>query len=227
MASRLSKLLRGGSGSTSSNQHKENDLIKDNIRLTGNGLRDRKSHMLFVSALKSDPNISVTKAHTSLRPTCNQSRASLSYIDVIAGDEAATQSCDHHGESKSQQAQISSTLSTVQESLQINPMLSTYQSRGCQNIPEAMAAHHTSVHFGLDGGADSIPPQIQKDSEPNSQKKADFDYQGVTLADFEIKREDPNNTWHKGAVDDFFAELAAKERREVMASQQSSTTKSA
>lgn len=49
---------------------------------------------------------------------------------------------------------------------------------------------------------------------------------GVTQADFDNKREDTNNAWHHGAVEDFFQDLREKELKTI-ASQKRVNTQSA
>ena len=87
---------------------------------------------------------------------------------------------------------------------------------------DAAAALYTPISFGLDGGTDP-QPQSKEDKPMTAQEThPDFDFRGVTLADYETKREDPNNAWHKGEVEDFFRELSVKERQQIQDYQRSS-----
>ena len=67
--------------------------------------------------------------------------------------------------------------------------------------------------------------QPEQGSKKTEQGRPGFDYKGVTHADYEVKREDPNTTWHKGEVDDLFQELAIKEREEIRHHRQSQHNK--
>ena len=75
------------------------------------------------------------------------------------------------------------------------------------------------VNFGFDGGFDggSDVPAPEKNDAPTSNQHTNpnFDYKGVTTADYEIQRPDPNNEWHRGEVEDFFRDLAEKEQKEM------------
>lgn len=87
-------------------------------------------------------------------------------------------------------------------------------------------AYHNTVNFGYDGGRDSPPPKatnIPKDEKSSNQA---FDTKGVTLADFDSKRENPSNAWHHGAVDDFFQDVREQEQK-VIASHRRVNTQSA
>ena len=55
----------------------------------------------------------------------------------------------------------------------------------------------------------------------------EFDTMGVTLADYDNKREDTNNAWHHGAVDDFFHDLHEQELQTIASHQRINTQSAA
>ena len=75
-------------------------------------------------------------------------------------------------------------------------------------------SHWTATPFGLDGSGESPsknegPTGAPKDKGKGKQKE--FDTMGVTRADFDQQRADPNNAWHHGQVTDLFNEIAEEE----------------
>lgn len=50
----------------------------------------------------------------------------------------------------------------------------------------------------------------------NSINDPNFDYKGVSAADYEIQRPDPDSAWHQGEVEDFFQDLAKEENAEIL-----------
>lgn len=71
------------------------------------------------------------------------------------------------------------------------------------------------VNFGFDGGSDAPAPEKNDAPTSNQHTNPNFDYKGVTTADYEIQRPDSNNEWHRGEVEDFFRDLAEKEQKEM------------
>ena len=104
----------------------------------------------------------------------------------------------------------------------ISPQLSCDTHEGA-NIYNASTILHNSVNFGFDGGADAPPAKDLL----NSSNDPDYDYQGVTVADFEIKRPDPDSAWHKGEVEDFFRDLAQEEETDIMSRRRENTQSAA
>ena len=102
------------------------------------------------------------------------------------------------------------------ETLDIRHSRSDHDNNGRNLVANLENAYHIPVGFGYDGGADAPGNKDDDDADRSRQQKfPHFDFKGVTHADFEVVREDHDNTWHRGRVDDFFRELAANEAREI------------
>lgn len=86
------------------------------------------------------------------------------------------------------------------------PVRYEQETYGCANV------RNLAVTFGYDGSGDAADKkEIPKPGMPNGHNNRNFDYRGVTVADYKPTRSDPNSSWHRGQVDDFFEDIAAKE----------------
>ena len=74
--------------------------------------------------------------------------------------------------------------------------------------------HWSSTPFGLDGSEDTTSASegyTTASQWKGKGKQKEFDSMGVTRADFDQQRADPNNAWHHGEVTDLFNEIADQE----------------
>ncbi len=179
------------------------------------------------SVLKSAPNTSLSKAQSSLASSPYQAQGYLPQFGGAGKAHAASLYGGHGG--RSDQAlpspvRVSLPSYTSYEDKQTTfaqPSYHTYQGADVHNIP---TNHHTPVNFGFDGGADSPPA---KKGIANSSNDPKFDYKGVTVADYEIQRPDPDSAWHQGEVEDFFQELAKEEETEILSHRRGNTQSAA
>ena len=208
LAGRLSKFLRGGGEGAPRTVNKEN-APSNHTQRPVNG-RD------LTSALKSDPDISVTK-ELSLASSVDQIYDKRIHDNEAGKPYTATSYHDVDNWSPSRLEQVHGGR-PPSGPCTIAPL--TSQTLDKPSNYDATAARYTPIGFGLDGGADSQP--LHENFKAAQKSHPDFDYKGVTHADYEVKREDHNNAWHKGEVEDFFRELAANERKEIQSYQQSS-----
>ena len=94
---------------------------------------------------------------------------------------------------------------------------SSYQDQAIAHAYGASANPRIQVNFGLDGGAESPASKTAEASRSNQDNDPNFDYRGVTTADYEIHRKDHDNSWHMGKVEDFFQDLSEMEHEEILA----------
>ncbi|KAL6719544.1 hypothetical protein ACLMJK_003785 [Lecanora helva] len=202
MKGRFSKFFRGGGEDSqhSRSVHKENAPSMPHAQVASGSTFGKDDHSSLGPLLKSNPDITVTKVESSpASPSCH----AQSYVPHHQGrglpHSAPLQpSWDSNSRNQSQEALSGPPPGTCY--LDMSPVRGIYDPPGT---------------FGFDGGADSQPPS----NEPNVTKMQEidptFDLKGLTHADYETKRGDADSAWHKGAVNDYFQELAAKEREEI------------
>ncbi|MCJ1454941.1 hypothetical protein MMC28_005294 [Mycoblastus sanguinarius] len=87
--------------------------------------------------------------------------------------------------------------------------------------------YHTPINFGIDGTEEIPASKTAVDSKANQHTHPALNYKGVTTADYETKRDDPDNGWHRGTVDDFFRELAETESKNMSTHQRVNTQSAA
>ena len=83
----------------------------------------------------------------------------------------------------------------------------------------ASTTYHSPVNFGYDGGRDSPPPKTKNVPKDKQSSRPVFDSMDVTLADYDNQRQDTNNAWHHGAVEDFFHDLREQELQNIASHQ--------
>ncbi len=212
LAERLTKFLRGkGEGAQQGNQRPGNKENAPSNSSAGPVERVRIGHLSLTSGFKSDPDISVTKAQSSLASSY-QAHNSLSHNDD-AGKTHTGWPYDGWG----------NDFPTLDQQQYAPGRSAALTDRDGPSTYDALASHHVPASFGYDGGADPPLPSKAQDLKAAQEAHPNFDYKGVSHADYEINREDPNSGWHKGAVEDYFQDLAARQRKEVSSHQQSSS----
>ena len=241
LAERLSRFIRGKADESSHaarhSAEKENSPTNHTTHPVNGRRPGRDGPIGFASALKSDADTAVTKAQSYL---VSSSKQDESLPSGHVGDETAYSASPYPqpGNAASYQhspARIDLPPSTSPSEFIATPTSSALQDYDGIDQLQQSANRRAPVTFGLDGADDSLSPNDHVRAEasktegnqqgPGTTREpgSNFDYKGVTEADYEIKREDPNNSWHQGAVDDFFRELAARQRAEVEAERQSSS----
>ncbi len=225
IADRLNSLLRGGGGGSARGANKENASSVEKVR-------DAKTKFAFkareqsdsLALFKSEPDASVSKAPSSLASSFYQAHGYLPQSDGAGKAHTASVSQHRGNETVSKQVRVNLPSSTAYAATQIIATPSACQDHKNPSTNNLAAAYLAPMTYGYDGGSDAKPSGNDDASKTASQSHPDFDYKGVTAADYEIQRESPDNEWHRGAVEDFFQEIAANERREIALTPQSSAT---
>ena len=226
LAERLTKFLRGvGEGTHKDTQRARNkeNAPSNPSRQLADGAGEASSGL--TSPFKSDPDTSITKALSTLASSSHAATGFLSPNSEVQKPYAASSQPRQFHDSPSEHPHVRADLSSSSPSTAPQPTPTSSASYGRRTPGKHNSAvnQHIPMSFGLDGGSDQQIGGDEQGSKTTTQKHADFDYKGVTHADYDIKREDPNNEWHKGAVEDYFQDLAARERQEIAVHQQFSS----
>lgn len=225
IADRLNKLIRGGGGGATRGANKENASSIEKVRDANSKLTSKDEDQSdSVSLFKSEPDASVSKAPSSLASSSYQAHGYLPQFDGAGRAHAASLHQHQGNEPPSQQVRVSLPSSTSYAGSQKASTPSAYQDHCDPSTNNPTAAYLTPVTFGYDGGSDAKPSCDNDASKTGSQSHPNFDYKGVTAADYEIQRESPDNEWHRGEVEDYFQEKAAEEHQKMASAQQSSST---
>lgn len=203
-------------GKTASNKHDDTGII-------GSGRHDDSSRPSSSASLaRANPNLAASKAQSSLASSTYQAHGYLPLFDG-AGKAHTSSVYREQGIQPLPQVRLPS------EALCGSRQHATKTSDHEVHSPSAYTAsmtYHNSVNFGYDGGRDSPPPKTTNNPIDKQSSRPKFDTMGLTLADYDNQREDTNNAWHHGAVEDFFQDLREQELKKV-ASHQSVNTQSA
>jgi len=227
IADRLNKLLRGGGDGAARGTNKENASSNEKARDANSKLSYKDGDQSDSASLfKSKPDAAVSKAPSSLASSSYQAHGYLPQFDGAGKSHTASLHQYQGNGPPSQQVRVILPSSTSYAGSRMAPIPSTCQDCDDPSADNRTAAYLTPVNFGYDGGSDARPPAMNDASTITSQSHPKFDHKGVTAADYEIQRESPNNEWHRGAVEDYFQEIAANERQEMTSVHQYTTTKS-
>lgn len=171
------------------------------------------------------PDITISKAPSSLASSTYQARGYLPQYNGASKAHASSIFYQDRHQVPPQQARVN----LVGEPSYKNgpdPIGTTrkqvYSNTGSHNTT---SGHLGSVNFGFDGSED-FPPRSDdaaSTAKANQPDRPDFDYKGVTTADYTRQRPDPNNAWHHGTVQDFFDDLGEKEFKKMMLHQRVKT----
>ncbi|KAK4691944.1 hypothetical protein P7C71_g5168, partial [Lecanoromycetidae sp. Uapishka_2] len=163
-------------------------------------------------AFKSAPSESLNKAQSSLASSSYQAQGYLPQFGGATKAYAASLYGDRIDQAPHSPVRVNLPPQTSYDekgSKSGQPGYPAYEGTPVHNIS---INQNTPVNFGFDGGADA--PSLQ--GAANSSNDPNFDYKGVTVADYEIQRPDPESSWHQGEVEDFFQDLAKAEETEIL-----------
>ncbi len=191
-------------------------------RTIGSGLYANSRPSSSAPLARSNPNLAVGKAQSSLASSTYQAHGYLPQFDG-AGKAHTSSVYREQGIQPLPQVRLPSEISYGDR--QYSTETSSHQIQG-PGAYTASTTYHSSVNFGYDGGRDSPPPKTTNSPKDQQSTRSAFNFLGVTQADFDNKREDTNNAWHHGAVEDFFQHLREKELKTI-ASQKRVNTQSA
>lgn len=165
------------------------------------------------SAFISAPNASFNKAQSSLASSSYQAQGYLRRFGGLGKAYAASLYGDQIDPGPISPVRVNLPPHTSYDEKPPKSVEADYQAGQVPCVHNVSTNHHLPVAFGFDGGADSPPP---KKGLANSSNDPNFDYKGVTVADYEIQRPDPDSAWHQGEVEDFFQTLAKEEETEIL-----------
>ena len=168
------------------------------------------------SPFKSLPNASINKAQASLASSKHQVH---DFLPDFGGPGSATSSPFHDPSSQLPHSpmRVNIPFHDTQRGREKVPASPNYANPTGQSVYGIPRDHQMPINFGLDGGADSPAANNNNTASSNQHTDPNFDYRGVTTADYEIQRQDCDNTWHQGKVEDFFQELGEREKKEILA----------
>lgn len=177
IADRLSKLLRVGGDGAARATNKENASSTEKLIGTTNKASTRDGDQSDTASLfKSEPDALVSTASSSFTSSAHQAHD--------GAKKAHTTPFYQGNEAPERQVRVSLPSSASYAAMQ------DYVAPSTDN---AAAGHHKSVNFGFDGGADPQSSTNDGSSKAAQKSHPNFDYKGVTAADYEIQRDSPNN----------------------------------
>ncbi|KAL2044168.1 hypothetical protein N7G274_002873 [Stereocaulon virgatum] len=188
-----------------------------------NGPSDFKSAPLAdlsrsTSPFKYLPNISVGKGPSSSASSIVQARGPLDPFEVPGKDHKAPVRYEPNNQLPRSPVRVNlpsqNAYPSAYGSGQSTPAQSSRNNDSAGRYSKSVN-HYMPVNFGFDGGSDTPAPEKNATPTSNQHTNPDFDYNGVTTVDYQHRRPDPNNEWHRGQVADFFHDLAQKERKEM------------
>ena len=203
-------------------QQPENKGNNGNSGIRGSGFYATSGPSSSASVSKVNPNLAVGKAQSSLASSTYQAHGYLPQFDG-AGRAHTSSVYREQGIQPLPQVRLPSEASYCDR--QHTAETSRHQIPG-PSAYTASTTYRNPVNFGYDGGRDSPPPKTTNVPKDQQSTRPAFDYMGVTLADYDNNREDADNTWHHGRVEDFFQDLREQELK-IIASHQRANTQSA
>ena len=180
-------------------------------------------HPSSASLARTNPNLAVSKAQSSLASSTYQAHG---YLPQFDGAGKAHTSSVYREQGIQPLPQVRLPSEALCGDKQIAPETSSYQTHG-PSAYTASTTYHNPVNFGYDGGRDSPPPKTTNVTKHKQSSRPAFDPMGVTLADFDDQREDTNNAWHHGAVEDFFQDLREQELQTIASHRRGNTQSAA
>ena len=206
-------------------ENKGNDASNNhsNIGMRGSGFHATSGPSSSASLSRSNPNLAVGKAHSSLASSTYQAHG---YLPQFDGAGRAHTSSVYREQNMQPLPQVRLPSEALYGDRQHTAETPRHQNHG-PSAHTASTTYHNAVNFGYDGGRDSPPPKTTKVPKDQQSTRPAFDYMGVTHADYDDNREDPNNAWHHGLVEDFFQNLREQELKTIATQQRVNTNSSA
>ena len=202
-------------------ENKGNDASNNhgNIGMRGSGFYATPGPSSSASLSRTSPNLAIGKAQSSLASSTYQAHG---YLPQFDGAGRAHTSSVYREQNMQPLPQVRLPSETLYGDRQHTAETPRHQSHG-PSAYTASTTYHNPVNFGYDGGRDSPPPKTTNVSKDQQSTRPAFDYMGVTIADYDNKREDANNAWHHGLVEDFFQNLREQELKTIASHQRGST----
>jgi hypothetical protein len=188
-----------------------------------NGPSDFKSAPLAdlsrpTSPFKYLPNISVSKGPSSSASSIVQARGPLDPFEVAGKNHKAAVGHERSNQLPRSPVRVNlpsqNAYPSAYGSGQSTPALCSRNNENAGRYSNSVN-HYMPVNFGFDGGSDAPAPEKNVTLTSDQHANPNFDYKGVTTANYKNKRPDPNSEWHRGQVADFFHDLAQQERKEM------------
>lgn len=172
---------------------------------------------------RTNPNLAVNKAQSSLASSTYQAHG---YLPQFDGAGKAHTSSVYREQGIQPLPQVRLPSEALYSDGKHAAETSSHQMHGPSAYTGA-TTYHNPVNFGYDGGRDSPPPRNKDAPKDKQSSRPAFDTMGVTLADYDTQREDTNNAWHHGAVEDFFQDLREQELQTIASHQRVNTQSAA
>ena len=193
------------------NQGKKQIHTSTNTTVVGGGLSATIHPSRSTSPAKAPSNLAVSKAQSSLASSTIQAQGFLPQFEG-AGKAHTSSIYRDQGIQPHPQVRLPSEALCGDDKHATEVTFPQVQnSSACI----ASTPYHTPVSFGYDGGRDSPPSRTTDFPRHGQAPRPAFDTMGVTLADYDNKREDTNNAWHHGIVNDFFGDVRERELRTI------------
>lgn len=212
---RMSRNITAETTNTAQFSNKEEPLARGENQ-AGDKSSARDANSSPTSPFKSLPNASINKTQASLASSKHQVH---SFLPHFGGSGGATSSPfpNPSGQLPHPPMRVSIPSPGTQCGRERALASPNYQNPLTQSVYDVPRDHQLPVNFGFDGGADSPTANNTNAASSNQHTDPNFDYRGVTTADYETQRKDCDNTWHQGKVEDFFQELGEREQKEILA----------
>lgn len=198
-----------------SNTNTENKAIRGAAKLVGTGKDASVQASTSKSTLATRPasNVSLSKAQSSLASSSYQAQGYLPQFCGAGKAYTASLCGDRIDQAPPSTVRVNLPPHTSYEGNSNKTERGSYQAYQGADVHGVSTKYHAPITFGFDGGADAPPA---KTAMANSINDPNFDYKGVSAADYEIQRPDPDSAWHQGEVEDFFQDLAKEENAEIL-----------
>lgn len=201
---------------TDTSRFSSKELLARGENQSGGKSSARDDNFSPTSPFKSLPNASVNKAQASLASSKYQVHG---FLPHSGGTGSATSSSFHDPSSQLPHSPIRVSIPCPEtQCSRGNPLASpSSQVPPTHSVYGVPRDHQLPVNFGFDGGTDSPTANNNNAATSNQHTDPNFDYRGVTTADYKTQRQECDSTWHQGRVEDFFQELGESEQKEILA----------
>lgn len=222
LADKINGTKRAQANSTEKQSENKGNAVSykyDNTGTIASGLYVNVRPSSSASLARTNPNLAVNKAQSSLASSTYQAHG---YLPQFDGAGKAHTSTVYREQGIQPVPQVRLPSEALYGDRQPAAQISSNQIHGLSAYT-ASTTYHSPVNFGYDGGRDSPPPKTENVPKDKQSSRPAFDLMGVTPADYDNQRQDTNNAWHHGAVEDFFQDLSEQELQTIASHQRGNT----
>lgn len=218
LADKINGTKRAQANSTEQQSENKGNTVSykyGNIGITATGPYANVHPSSPASLTTTNLNLAVNKAQSSLASSNYQAHG---YLPQFDGAGKAHTSSVYREQGMQPLPQVRLPSEALYSARQPAAEASSNQIHG-SSAYTASTTYHSPVNFGYDGGRDSPPPKTKSIPKDKQSSHPAFDSMVVTLADYDNQRQDTNNAWHHGAVEDFFQDLREQELQTIASHQ--------